>query len=636
MKKLQLLLITLLLSLPLAHGQQVSTPQDPPVRPDGDQSKASPSFGTRLITTEPIGAPPLPEPPMPDPASPEPGLPDPPPPPANVGPGETPAPAPAVELPSGPPADLPDDVPPPVADPQLDENGDPVVNPIEEADGGFLIRDAALNDIFQMLAKKAGKQYFHNAKISGPEYNVSGHLNGGDPLQQMEELAFKDGLTLYQKGETVYALNKEQLNQLPSSEWHYQLNYLRPTDIEQIKSLVQPMLSPGTGIVNFEPKTNTIIIIDSAHHVEQAKDLLLAIDQAKGQIVVEVKILSVNSTVAERTGVDWSSSLGASGIPVEAVQSLNSLFGINAPGTSTGVTAGSALNYSETATNSVVLAPFQINGVLHALASGGLVRQLSNPTLITEDNELATISLIDRVPIITTTINQTESSNNVTEEVRYQIDLKDDVGNPETTREIGVTLAVTPTLLPDGTIRMDMRPRSAQIVDEIIGASGNRYPRVSESMIKTIARIPDGHSLLVGGFYGEVKQKDDNKVPLLGDIPFINFFFRSKEASKESSSLVFVVTPRSYNPAIVAENCKVSHNLRSRLSLHNEHDWADDANPGVAHLPDLDRTLRGLDPRRGQYRAPIEEYQADLQNCDDCDSTGGVASSKGGIKRRRR
>jgi type II secretory pathway component GspD/PulD (secretin) len=535
---------------------------------------------------------------------------------------------------------LPDDIPlPPPApeeEPQLDENGDPIVNPIEEADGGFLIRDAALNDIFQMLAKRAGKQYFHNSKLAGPEYNVSGHLNGGDPLQQMEELAFKDGLTLYQKGNTVYALNQEQLNQLPSTEWHYQLAYLRPTDIEQIKQLIQPMLSPGTGIVNFEPKTNTIIVIDSAHHVEQARDLLMAIDQAKGQIVVEVKILSVNSSVAERTGVDWSSSLGATGIPLEAVQSLNSLFGIGSATAGAGATAGSVLAFEDDSSNSVVLAPFQINGVLRALAKGGLVRQLSNPTLITEDNELATISLIDRVPIITTTINQTESSNNITEEVRYQIDLKDEVGNPESTREIGVTLAVTPSLLPDGTIRMDMRPRSAQIVEEIIGQSGNKYPRVSESMIKTIARIPDGHSLLVGGFYGEVKQKDDNKVPLLGDIPFINFFFRSKEAAKETSSLVFVVTPRSYNPAVVSENCKVSQKLRTRLSMHNEHDWADDANPGVAHLPDLDRTLRGMNPRRTQYRAPVEDYQVDLETCDDSDTKAATSSAKGTIKRRRR
>ena len=68
--------------------------------------------------------------------------------------------------------------------------------PVGESPGGFLLRDAASNDTFQMLAKRAGKQYFHNSKIAGSEFNVSGQLNGDDPEQQMEELAFQHGLTL--------------------------------------------------------------------------------------------------------------------------------------------------------------------------------------------------------------------------------------------------------------------------------------------------------------------------------------------------------------------------------------------------------------------------------------------------------
>ena len=187
---------------------------------------------------------------------------------------------------------------------------------MQKSDEGFIIKDAGLNDIFQFLAKSAGRQYFHNAKIAGPEFVVTGHLNDGNPLAQMEELAFMYGLSLHTKGNTIYALTQAQLAQLPSAEFHYQLRYLRPTDMEQIKELIKPMLSPGTGIVNFEPKTNTIIIIDSAHRIEQARDLLHGIDKAKGQIIVETKILRVNSGAAERTGVNWSSSLGKDGTAI--------------------------------------------------------------------------------------------------------------------------------------------------------------------------------------------------------------------------------------------------------------------------------------------------------------------------------
>ncbi|NNC88139.1 MAG: hypothetical protein HKN82_06725 [Akkermansiaceae bacterium] len=540
---------------------------------------------------------------------------------------DLPIPTPVVAAPSPvgapplPSAEELDNVPPPPPGPggakpaPVGPDGEPGADPIEEADGGFLIRDAALNDIFQMLAKRAGKQYFHNARIAGPEFNVSGHLNGGDPLSQMEELAFQYGLTLYRKGETVYAMSPEQLNQVPAEEWHYQLAYLRPTDIEQIKALIQPLLSP-TGLVNFEPKTNTIIVIDSSQRVERAQALLEKVDQPKGQIVIEVKILSVNSSAAQRVGVNWL-SLGLEGVGFDVKTSLAGVFGLGTPGTAF-------------ADSNVVLSPLEIKAVLRALNSGGLVNQTSNPTLITEDNELATISLIDRVPIITTTINQSNDNTNITDEVRYQIDAKDPVGDPTTTREIGVTMAVTPTLQPDGTIRMKMRPRSAQIVDEIEGGSGNIYPRVSESMIETIARIPDGYSLVVGGFYGQVKQRDDNKIPLLGDIPIINFFFKNRDTLKETASLVFVVTPTSYNPSSAAQNCRIAGRLRDRLSIEEGHDWIDDSRPGAAHRPDLARGLNGLRPDLPDPSPSIRDFQPTLECCDD-----GPKSVLSRVRRRR-
>lgn len=515
--------------------------------------------------------------------------------------------APTADLPASPTADQPqpeasaatDEAPPaaPAAQPNQE---------IQKSDEGFIIKDAALNDIFQYLAKSAGKQYFHNAKIAGADFRVTGHLNDGNPLQQMEELAFMYGLTLHTKGSTIYALTQAQLNQLPATEFHYQLRYLRPTDMEQIKELVKPLLSPGTGIVNFEPKTNTIVLIDAAHRIEQAREFLRNIDQVKGQIIVETKILRVNSTAAERSGVDWTASLGEGGTTLGVARSLNSIFGLdsrfinpaNIPA-AVGSTTGTSLQTTETSNsaNNLVLSPFQLNGVLRALAEGNLASQLSNPTLITEDNEQATVSLIDRVPIITTTtIPGTGGSPPITtEEIRYKVDTSDKTidMDPEKHREIGIALVVTPTLLPDGTIRMKLRPRSAQISEEIVTANG-RYPRVAEAMIESLARVPDGHSLVVGGFYGETKRDANTKVPILGDVPVLNFFFKSKEAAKERTSLVFIVTPKSYNPASPTANAHYGNRLRQRSSIGSDYAELNPNLPGPAHLPDMRRSMEDI------------------------------------------
>lgn len=527
-------------------------------------------------------------------------------------------PSPGSDLSSGAPPGAPvaveeNNIPPPPNEPiEVQTPGGATATPfgpleqqkqeMEKSEEGFIIKDAGLNDIFQFLAKSAGRQYFHNSKIAGPDYLVTGHLNDGNPLQQMEELAFMYGLSLHTKGNTIYALTPAQLSQLPSTEFHYQLRYLRPTDMQQIKELIKPLLSPGTGIVNFEPKTNTIVIIDSAHKIEQARDLLHGIDKAQGQIIVETKILRVNSNVGERTGVNWSTSLGADGTSLSLSRELNSIFGLQ-PSNASAITGGEGTN--------LVLTPVQLTGVLRAMAEGGLASQVSNPTLITEDNEMATISIIDRIPIITTTTTANTSGGNptVTEEVRYKIDSSDmsiDT-NPDKHREIGISLVVTPTLLPDGTIRMKMRPRSAQIVEQVISLTGNKYPRVTESMVESLARVPNGHSLVVGGFYGEAQSTSKTKIPLLGDLPVLNFFFKSSEATKERTSLVFIVTPKSYNPGSPAENRSASNQLHRGTSLDCDHDWVDADNPGPAHEPNLKRTVRGLQPTEAPYYPRAEE-----------------------------
>jgi len=479
---------------------------------------------------------------------------------------------------------------------------------LEQTDEGFIIKDAALNDIFQFLAKSAGRQYFHNLKINGPDYIVTGHLDNGDPLNQMEELAFMYGLSLHTKGNTVYALTQAQLGQLPSAEWHYQLRYLRPTDIEQIKELIKPMLTPGTGIVNFEPKTNTIIVIDTATRIEATQNLLRGIDKAQGQIIVETKILRINSTAGQKIGVNWADTLGNSGVGINVATQLADVFGLPTSSATAFGLGG----------NSIVLSPVQLSGLLRALNNGGISNQVSNPTLITEDNEQATISIIDRVPIITSTTTSGGAgvAPTVTEEVRYKIDSSDKAitEDPQNHREIGISIAVTPTLLPDGTVRMKMRPRSAQITGEVVGVGvsglpGNRYPRVTESMVETTARIPDGDSLIVGGFYGEIQSNDKNKVPLLGDIPILNFFFKSKEAAKEQTSLVFIVTPTSYNPASGSATRRVSANLKSKTEMDCDYDSVDPYNPGPAHEPNLRRTIRGMKPTEAPYYPREDEFR---------------------------
>ena len=479
---------------------------------------------------------------------------------------------------------------------------------IEETPNGFWLKSAKLNDVFQHLAQLANMQYFHNTEIDAPNFVVTGQLMNDDPVNQMEELALMYGITIHQKGNTVYALNTAQLSQLPTEPFRYQLKYLRPKDIEQIKLILQPFLTTGSGIIEFESKTNTLIVMDNSRKLDALAVFLDQIDQPKQQIAIETRILRITSSSRNRIGVDWNSVLGE-GLEFSGASSLNALFNLPELDTVTQVLtatgSGSPLqvvknnlsyDYSEdrNKTNNeanLVLNPMQLSAVLRALNAGGLAEQESSPTLIAEDNEEGLISIIDRIPIITSTISETTAGQNVTEEVRYKIDESDPAGNPTDTREVGVSVAVTPTILPDNTIRMSLRPRSAQVVDYVEGPSGNLYPRVNESTVTTTARVPNGHSLLIGGFYEEISSDKSNKVPGLGDLPAVGILFKSTDREKEHTSLVFIVTPKLYRPEIAAENDITSHEIHESHILPSNHDYPDPERPGFNHRSNLRNTL---------------------------------------------
>jgi hypothetical protein len=105
---------------------------------------------------------------------------------------------------------------------------------------------------------------------------------------------------------------------------------------------------------------------------------------------------------------------------------------------------------------------------------------------------------------------------------------------------------------------MKLRPRVAKIVELVAGrgsngTSGNVYPRVSESTIEAISRIPAGQSLFLGGFYDYNNNEGNNKVPLLSSIPGFGRLFGSEEKKLEQVSLVFVITPQVYDASMEGE-----------------------------------------------------------------------------------
>ena len=465
------------------------------------------------------------------------------------------------------------------------------------SEDGYWIESAPLNEVFQYLARRAELQFFHNNEINTPEYVVTGHLKIDDPKRQMEELAIVYGLSIYEQERTISLVTEQQQTKLPVEVMSYPLKYLRGAspnkqsgssagnsssnstastvaDFEKLKSIIKPLLTREVGLIEFEEKTNTLLITDNKVKLQRVSKLLLEIDKPKQQIVINVRVLRVKRGQGRQTGVDWSRALGDSGLSIGMTQSLNALF--NLPNTNSLVMSGpstavvSTINKDYTDGSGLVFDSLRAQAIIRALEQSDLVTQEACPTIITEDNEQGVVSIVDRFPIITSSVSATTAGQTINEEVRYKIDEDDpdSTEEPDKSREIGVTLSVTPTLLPDGTVRMKLRPRVAKIVELISGrgssgAASNAYPRVSESTVEAISRIPSGQSLFLGGFYDYSNTVGNKKVPILGSLPFIKNLFSNNSKQMEQVSLVFIITPSVYDASDINSIQTVNNNMRS-------------------------------------------------------------------------
>jgi type II secretory pathway component GspD/PulD (secretin) len=158
----------------------------------------------------------------------------------------------------------------------------------------------------------------------------------------------------------------------------------------------------------------------------------------------------------------------------------------------------------------VILGPVTVTAVLHALFANGRVHEESAPLVITEDNQTSTVRVVNRTPIITSTVTVSNGVSDISNEVRYYLDPWDVAKN----REIGTTLYVTPSILPDNTIRLQFDGTVSTIVGETpvptsFGANAivNNYPIVNEAHLVNLSRVPGGYSLVLGGFVS-----DDNSI----------------------------------------------------------------------------------------------------------------------------
>ncbi len=302
---------------------------------------------------------------------------------------------------------------------------------------------------------------------------------------------------------------------------------------------VSASAAPTTGgNIQADPASNSLIITGPDAMYRQLRAVIDQLDGRRAQLFIEAMIVQVDAKKFAQVGVQWQTILGQKG-------DANIIgLGTNFPSTTTYTTVPSIISSAQANAaavgNAAASTGFNI-GLAHNFGNGkyGLAalasflqtnadgNVLSSPNLVVLDNEEAKIVSGQNVPIPSGQTNTTGGTSNPF----VTIDRKD----------VGLTLRVKPQIGENGTIRMTVFQENSNVVPTSLDAKNGLT--TSKTSLETSVVVDDGTLLVLGGLIQDNTSINENKVPILGDVPLIGQLFRSENRTRDKTNLMVFLRP---------------------------------------------------------------------------------------------
>lgn len=408
--------------------------------------------------------------------------------------------------------------------------------------------EADIRDVVRVLAEMSGINMIYANDLRG---NVTIHLDRVPFDEVFSTILTTQGLVAQQIGNNILriltpeALTTDRARSVTTYKT-FILSYGKAAEISTHLSAVK--ISP-TARFTIDDRNNAIIVTDTPEGLAAAERLILELDRKPPQVLIETKIVQIDLNKSLDIGIQWEYSnikfgdnpLGEQKLlgspryvegtaPPDGVlgfRSQNSTggdivafpgapgnqrgTGVNLPGPrSTGISFG-FLNSDE-----------MLTATLSALETNRQGKTLTNPKIVTTNNQPAKIQIGQKVPFLQTTVSGTGTATQST-----------------VFADVGFIIDVTPTISIDNRIRLKVKPESS----EVVGTS-DAGPTINTTTAETEVLLQDGETIVIGGLVSERMIESANKVPILGDLPVLGVFFRNSSNTKTRQELLVFITAR--------------------------------------------------------------------------------------------
>ena len=367
--------------------------------------------------------------------------------------------------------------------------------------------------------------------------------------------------------------------------------------------------STGTGVggrpfsIIADETQNAVIVNAAPELMFEIEDAVNQLDSRRAQVLIQAAIVEVSGDDATQLGVQWAlgnansgygvvnfNNVGASATALAAAALGGGAASISA---AAGSIAGALIGIGDSSKDSQGNTQFY-GAILQALDSSTSANLLSMPSILTLDNEKASILVGQNVPFVTGSF--TTSGN--------------DSSNPFQTidrQDIGINLNVIPHIGDNGTVRLEV---SQEVSSVVPGSTGNATGLVTnKSLINTTILADDQQTIALGGLMRENSTTRQQKVPGLGNVPVIGRLFRSDNDTTQKSNLIIFlqptilrdgravasVTERKFNQMRVLQLVIDKNGTIKQLPLSGTEGWNGDVSADYELMP-----LNPLVPKRDQ------------------------------------
>ncbi|MFH1797727.1 MAG: secretin N-terminal domain-containing protein [Candidatus Omnitrophota bacterium] len=291
------------------------------------------------------------------------------------------------------------------------------------------------------------------------------------------------------------------------------LDYIRSADAQ---NLLRKVLS-AKGDIKTDDVQNSLIITDYPVNIQRIKDLLKKVDIPPQQILVEAKVVDITSNEIKALGTTWNVDYA----PGQGLFDRITQTAEEADLTMSMAEQSSTLTGGQFVLNTFSIKGLNVTATIDALIRDGKANLLASPSIAVLNGQEARIIIGQRYPIK----ERTQTTTGTTETTTFV--------------DIGTTLKVTPQINDDGYITMRVHPEVSSLAESL-----DAGPRITTREADTTVRVREGETLVIGGLIKQQSDVSRDKIPFLGDIPFLGALFSRTEGTDQQTELAVFITPR--------------------------------------------------------------------------------------------